>query len=118
MNAVLYTHQLEPITVVNIPMWLWDRLGMGEPIRLQVIEPMQVSLSKTNEAVPRYRVVSVVGEKICRRGHESLMLFTADEEDALLLKADFLPGQRGEINSIAHGAFASGFMRALRMAGK
>lgn len=28
--AVIYTHDLEPITVVTLQMWLWDRLEKGD----------------------------------------------------------------------------------------
>ncbi len=34
MQAVLYTHQLEPITVLNIRPWLWRRLEMGDAIQM------------------------------------------------------------------------------------
>lgn len=113
MNAVLYTHQLEPITVVDIPMWLWERLAQGQSIRLAVME--QPSLVAC-DAPPTYsppKMVEIFGERIRRREHETLMLFTADEENALLLKAEFLPGQRGELRNRERGAFAAGFLKAL-----
>jgi hypothetical protein len=114
MHAVLYTHQLEPITVVDIPMWLWERLAQGQTIRLAVME--SPSLVPT-DSPPDYRplkMVEIFGERIRRRGHETLMLFTADEENAMLLKAEFLPGQRGELRDRVRGAFAAGFLKALQ----
>lgn len=114
MNAVLYTHQLEPITVVDIPMWLWEHLSQGQPIRLAVTAPLRLV---PNEMPPTYtpsKMVEIFGELIRRREHETLMLFTADEENALLLKADFLPGQRGELRNRERGAFAAGFLKALQ----
>lgn len=118
MHAVLYTHQLEPITVVDIPMWLWDRLGRGEVIRLAVQEPISfLPASTPPPAESRTRVVSIFGEKFRRREHEALMLFTADEENALLLQAEFLPGQRGEVRNLERSAFAGGFLKALQAYG-
>ena len=118
MHAVLYTRQLEPITVVDIPMWLWDRLRRGEVIRLAVQEPPSlVPLSGPPPAEIWTRTVSIFGEKFRRREHEALMLFTADEESALLLQAEFLPGQRGEVRNRERGAFASGFLKALQAYG-
>ena len=118
MHAVLYTHQLEPITVIDIPMWLWDRLGRGEVIRLAVQEPISfLPASAPPPAEIRTRVVSIFGEKFRRREHEALMLFTADEENALLLLAEFLPGQRGEVQNRERSAFAGGFLKALQAYG-
>ena len=115
MHAVLYTHQLEPITVVDIPMFLWDRLAKGETIVLAVMEPLKLT-SHTGgpiDATPCRRV-AIFSERIRRREHETLMLFTTDEENALLLRAEFLPGQRGEVRNRERGAFAAGFLRALQ----
>jgi hypothetical protein len=113
MQAVLYTHALEPITVVDIPIWLWDRLLAGEVIRLAVQEPPKLVPSFESVVNTKLRIVNIFGERIRRREHEALMLFTSDEESALILKADFLPGQRGELQSRERRAFAKGFIKAL-----
>lgn len=118
MNAVLYTHDLEPITVLDVPVWAWARLRKGEPIRFHVIEPVRFHLrnpQQVEDAVTRMplRTVEVTGEVLRRRGAETMMLFTRDEESALLLKADFLPGQRREQQTRERGAYAHGLMTAL-----
>ena len=46
------------------------------------------------------------------------MLFTDDEEAALLLKSELLPGQHKDVQSRERSAFAQGFMDALNMLGK
>jgi hypothetical protein len=115
MYAVLYTHQLEPITVVNIQMSLWNRLANGQIIQLAVMEPFKMT---PNTVLPvdaePCRCVAIFGERIKRREHETLMLFTADEENALILRAEFLPGQRGDVRNRERAAFAAGFVRALQ----
>ena len=111
MQAVLYTHQLEPITVVDIPMWLWERLAQGQTISLAAREPVSFEDSPCYRPI---RKVDIFGELMRRRGHETLMLFTSDEENALLLKSEFLPGQRGELQLRERSAFAKGFMKALQ----
>ena len=114
MHAVLYTHQLEPITVVDIPMFLWDRLAKGENIVLAVMEPVKLTPYTGGEIGPALRRVAIFGERLRRREHETLMLFTSDEENALMLRAEFLPGQRGELRNRERGAFAAGFLKALQ----
>lgn len=113
MQAVIYTHQLEPITVVDIPMWLWERLMRGDFVRLAVTEMVPVASLHAPPSYEKTRVVEIFGDRLRRGKYESLMLFTSDEENALLLKADFLPGQRGELRSKERGAFARGFLDAL-----
>lgn len=118
MLAVLYTHQLEPITVVDIPMWAWERLSRGDCVRLHVPEPVRINpMSRWDSLTYQPRVVEIFGDKLRRGEHETLMLFTGDEESALLLKADFLPGQRGEAQRRERGAFAAGVLRAFQALG-
>lgn len=113
MNAVLYTCQLEPITVVDIPMWLWDNLKRGDTIRLVVVEEPSYVPIYTRPVLESMRIVSIFGERFVYKNQESLMLFTHDEESALLLKAGFLPGQYAEVQRHERSAFAEGFLKAL-----
>ena len=113
MQAVLYTSQLEPITVVNIPIPLWNRLSRGETVVIAVYEPLSFA-NMQSDSVPVHRHVSIFAEQLKRREHETLMLFTEDEESAMLLRSEFLPGQRAELLNRERGAFASGFLRALQ----
>lgn len=115
MYAVLYTRQLEPITVVDIPMFLWKRLSNGESINIAVVEMLDYRDLRTPgpPSMDRVRVVSVYGVRLRLHEHETLMLFTGDEESALLLQAEFLPGQRRELQGREQSAFARGFVRAL-----
>jgi len=124
MQAVLYTHQLEPITVLTIKPWLWRRLEMGDAIQIMV--PFEVSWDQLHTledmAEMTTTVVVVRGELIQRGRHRTLMLFTDQEEHALKLQADFLPGQRREVQGRERKArragFADGFLTALDALGK
>lgn len=113
MNAVLYTHELEPITVVNINMSLWQRLYNGERISLAVYDEPILYPSDGNNTQIKFRKVDILAEKLIYRGNTSLMLFTCDEENALALKASFLPGQHSEVQRRTRNAFADGFLAAI-----
>lgn len=63
------------------------------------------------------KTVRIIAEPVRRGSHGHLMLFTEDEENALLLKSAFLPGQRHEVLSERADAFAQGFMKAIRAIG-
>jgi hypothetical protein len=112
MNAVLYTHDMEPITVVDLQPWVWDRLKEGGHVNVYVKEPFRL-WSKDDYAPQKPRVVTITGELFRRRGVDAMMLFTHDEESALMLKASFLPGQRGTQQAREREAFANGFVDAL-----
>lgn len=113
MNAVLYTEALEPITVVDIPMWLYERLLRGDTIAVGVPPPFQFARGGDDHCRLMHKTVHIFGERLRRRGHETLMLFTRDEENALLLDAEFLPGQRREVQQRQRQHFAQGILAAL-----
>lgn len=110
--AVLYTNDMEPVTVVSLPAWAWERLGRGDVIRLEAMEPLRPG-ALYGADWPRLRVVAIRGEVIVMRGKRSLMLFVDDEESALLLKSEFLPGQRREVCHLRDRARATGFLQGL-----
>ena len=115
MQAVLYTQDMEPITVVDLPTWVWEKLERGDQISIAVMNTPLAwfkSASEPPDFLPP-RVVHIYGEMFVRRGKRMMFLFTSDDESALLLKADFLPGQRGELQDRQRRAFSDGFMKAL-----
>jgi len=101
MRVVLYTKDLEPITILEIPQWLLDQLEKVGKIKLGVAPP------KLPPAVGK-----VVGERIassdtidiyCERlkwhdGTVKPILITDNDELALALKPEWLPGQQQAIN--------------------
>jgi len=62
--------------------------------------------------------VEITAEVIQRGRFESMMLFTHNEEAALLLKSDLLPGQIRDQREVQKESFARGFTHALDMLGR
>lgn len=116
MRAVLYTYDFEPITVIDVPEWAGEYLERYQCLSIPVIERrLSVILADASE-IPVH-TVRIECQKLCRRGITHWMLFTQDEESALLLRATFLPGQRSLVKEHEQSAFAKGFLGALKMLG-
>lgn len=113
VRSVLYTEDFEPITVLELSSWAREYIEDRGSVVLQVMEPVmfRVSYEPIDQIVCRQ--VRIWGEKFVRYGRQTLMLFTADDENALLLKAAFLPGQRRELQDEKARSFAQGFLKAL-----
>ena len=96
MNIVLYTNDFEPITVLDLPMWLLKQLETRGSVRIAVLEPTDTDSS----AEPEIAIVTVYTEKLqLKDGTEKVFLVTDDEELALVLNPDWLPGQLYVIQS-------------------
>ena len=117
-RVVLYAGDFEPITVINLNHFAWDMLNRLGFVRLPVLSPPSFLAAPDAPGNEGFRVVNIQAEKIKRGDHESLMLFTADEESALLLRAAFLPGQRSVLQELQWNAFACGFNTAINKLGK
>jgi hypothetical protein len=96
MNIVLYTHDFEPITVVDLPMWLLEALEREGSVKVAVKRPI------TPDFVERVAVGSVEGPETVTiqakrlRWHDGSVkpiYVTNDEVLALTLKPEWLPGQ-------------------------
>lgn len=103
MNVVLYTQDFEPITVLELPQWLLEQLERQGSVRVAVLRPVQ--FGSVDDRVP---VGSVEGPQVvtiyCERlrwkdGTTKPVLVTDDEELALTLRPEWLPGQRQAIQS-------------------
>ncbi|WAB91980.1 hypothetical protein OSS47_28345 [Pseudomonas citronellolis] len=117
MKAVLYTHDLEPITVIDLEPWAWEFLEQHGSVVLQVQTPPTIEQLR-NPMLLTMQMVRITAEKLIRRNHRTLMLFTADEEPALLLKSAFLAGQNRDVQERERAAFARGFLHALNALGR
>lgn len=100
MNVVLYTIDLEPITILDLPLGV---LEFGEREGMVCLEAM-APLSFHRMCDPGYpdeltfHQVRLRFHKLRFYGKESWMITTDDEELAMTLKPSWLPGQQGEVN--------------------
>lgn len=124
MRTVLYAHDMEPITVFELKPWAHDFLMEHGSVRLAIQTPVNASVDLSRASPPspmptmdRF-VVHITAERFMRNGKQTLFLFTHDEEAALLLKADFLPGQVRGVQEIERGAYAIGFLAAINAIGR
>lgn len=97
MNVVLYTNDFEPITVLDLPVWLLDQLEKQGAVRVAVLRPPSIHTDMEDMAyLPE--VVTIYCEKMrWKDGKTKTVLVTNDDELALTLRPDWLPGQRQAI---------------------
>lgn len=101
MNVVLYTTELEPITILDLPLGV---LEFGEREGLVYIDaaPPLNFQSMCEPTTPvelmTFRHVALRFHRLLFYGQESWIITTDDEDLAMTLKASWLPGQRREIN--------------------
>lgn len=108
MRVVLYAYDFEPITILELDAWSVARLRETKTVRLICPPNWDVkSILDFDPTAPiraiHFKSVLIRAEPLRRmnsRGHieETMMLFTDDEESALLLKSVFLPGQHKEVH--------------------
>lgn len=124
MRIVIYDEYLEPLTVVSIP-GLTDRdiEDHGRFWRLPVHERLPLPTWKPEEpttTMTKMKVVDLKFEPIRRGEHRGWMVFTKQDEWALLLDSCLLPGQRRDyddlrtINAALSDALIKGIFRDLR----
>ena len=103
MNVVLYTADFEPITVLDLPLWLLEQMEKVGYVRVAVQEPLAnilEDLHKDPTIMHQPKVVTIRCEKLrWKDGTLKPILVTPDEELALMLKPEWLPGQRQAVNS-------------------
>lgn len=103
MNIVLYTRDFEPITILNLPLWLLEKMEQQGQVRVAVQEPIGWDVNKPEQPVvtePNLRTVTLECLRIrWLNGGYKTIIVTQDDELALALKPDWLPGQRAQVNS-------------------
>lgn len=119
MRAVLYTEDMFPITVLDVPEQWWEWLKERGHVRVAVVEqpklrPLPDLDHEAIWSVPyQTRHVDIRAEVLIKNGKRHMLLFTRSEDEALLLEATFLPGQLREISDIRRREFSKGFFAAL-----
>jgi len=100
MNVILYTVDFEPIIPIDLPLWLLERLEAEGQIRVAVNRPTQfvdekIPVGNLEAGMPTVRIRC---ERLrWRDGTLKTILVTEDEELALSLNPEWLPGQRAPI---------------------
>jgi hypothetical protein len=118
VNVVLYTHELEPITVFSLDPRACERLRQGGTWNIPVFRPLPLAPLRDaaliiNQPMP---IVRITAQPLRKGEYETLMLFTHDEESALLLRSNLLPGQRNERQREDWlRGFSAGFLHALNI---
>ena len=100
MNVILYTTDFEPIIPIDLPLWLLERLEQEGHVRVAVNRPQQFVDEKipVDNLEPNMPTVRIQCHKL--RWHDDTLktiLVTPDEELALSLDPEWLPGQRAPI---------------------
>ena len=115
MNIVLYTVDFEPITVLNLPMWVIEEAERRGVIRIPVHEPaISDNVTQTSDAP---KTVDIACYNLTWHDNTTKpVLVTPDDELALMLKPDWLPGQRATINAYQRciQQLADGLVRAMK----
>lgn len=99
MKVVIYTRDMEPITIIDLPLWALEegerrtfvQVALMDEVRL---EPLSIEDGKSMTA----RCVSLQFHPIRFRDRRSWLVTTCDEELALALAPAWLPGQQRSIN--------------------
>ena len=102
MNVVLYSKDFEPITILDLPQWLLEQLERQGAVRVAVLRPMQLDRSGTIAvgSVEGNQVVTIYCERLrWKDGTIKPVLITFDEELALSLRPEWLPGQVASVQS-------------------
>lgn len=118
MRAVLYAHDMEPITILEVKDWMRQYLESHREVRLPVYDAPLLDARPSGPGRLEYRVVRITAETFKRNGEAHMMLFTHDEENSMLLKSAFLPGQRSSLKYLERAAFAKGFLAAFATFGE
>lgn len=103
MNVILYSIDFEPITVVDLPMWMLEHVEKYGGVKVAVKRPV------TTDFIEKVAVGTVEGPECVtiqqarlkwHDGTIKTILVTKDEVLALTLKPEWLPGQRLQVQNM------------------
>lgn len=101
MRTVLYSTDYEPITIIDLPLWLLEKLERDGGAKLAVQKPItleQLVEPPDLDEVP-YDTLTLYCDKLrWRDGNLKTIVITPDEELALSLRPEWLPGQQQAVN--------------------
>lgn len=100
MNTVLYSTDFEPITIIDLPLHLLEQMERNGGARVAVQKPItlkDVTSDKPLEHTPD--ILTLYCDKLrWRDGTLRTIVTTPDEELALSLRPEWLPGQQQAVN--------------------
>jgi hypothetical protein len=91
MNVVIYTKDFEPINVIDLPLSLLDDMERKGGVKL--------AIPSLNNNGSMTTCTLLLKNLRWMDGTTKPILITLDEEVALVLKPNWLPGQRATVNS-------------------
>lgn len=99
MRVVLYTKDMEPITIIEMPLWLLEQLERVGMVKVAVREPKEKLLMADPQDLHPTETLNIYCEKLrWRDGSVKPIVVVDDDELALALKPEWLPGQVQAIN--------------------
>lgn len=97
MRAVIYSKDMEPITILELPLQMLEHLERYRHLNLPVYNNPDDEPPLLQDNQPEY--LQIFCEKIVwPDGTTKPILLTNDDELALSLKPDWLPGQQQAVN--------------------
>lgn len=114
-QAVIYTSDMEPITVIDMKPWYWEFLYEHTMINLQIKHSPNPKWENDEDSIcQQVNYVTVYADVIRKNNRVCMLLRASDEVTALLLDSSILPGQRRVFNEEKKKAFANGFLEAIK----
>ncbi len=101
MNVVLYTRDMEPITVIDLPLWALEFAQRMGRVRIEASDPVDMTQLMPGQRVDslRFHIVTLEFHRLLlSRDRESWIVTVDDDVLALKLRPSWLPGQRAKIN--------------------
>ncbi len=101
MNVVLYTRDMEPITVIDLPLWALEFAQRMGRVRIEAADPVDMNQLMPGQRVDslRFHIVTLEFHRLLlSRDRESWIVTVDDDVLALKLRPSWLPGQRAKIN--------------------
>ena len=121
MRFVLYDEDtMEPLTVLPVTFGpeMWRNIKRGMPYRVHVPMKLDWTAIKQDMDITEKMTIPIVTmrfEPVWKDGKEWFWLaLTRDSEDALKLRAVFLPGQRKEVRRAWEDGFSEGIAALFR----
>jgi hypothetical protein len=94
MKIVLYTPDFEPITILELPIWLLEQMEKNGGARVAVSLPPNLEDVVADTEYNEPEIVTIICQKLkWLDGTLKPILITPHDELALTLRPDWLPGQ-------------------------